>query len=127
MDDLKLLVDMVGHLPQLALWVLLGYLVYKLAVVGSIYGVIRYVTKEVFSWLSVKKAEPPREVEYKEIRPMLDGMCIRASADSFLAQLHRLKGKGLGIESDYIHQQSVDWLREAIDAKIAQDNKRAAP
>ena len=121
MDELKLLVDMVGHLPQTALWVLLGYLVYKLAVVGSIYGVIRYVTSQVFSWLSLKK------VEYKEIRPMLDGMCIKGETESLSAQLNRLRGRGLNIQSEYIHRQSVNWLRQAIDAKIADDNKRATP
>ena len=124
MDELKLLVDMVGHLPQMALWVLLGYLVYKLAVVGSIYRVIRYVTKEVFAWLSLKKAAP---VEYKEVRPMLDSICIKAALEPFIAQLHRLRGKGVNIESDYIHSQSVQWLREAIDAKIAEDQKKGTP
>lgn len=121
MDELKLLVDMVGHLPQMALWVLLGYLLYKLAVMGSIYGVVRYVTKELFAWLSLRKAAP---VEYKEVRPMLDSICIKAALEPFIAQLHRLRGKGVNIESDYIHSQSVQWLREAIDAKIAEDQKK---
>jgi len=41
MDELKLLIDMVANLPTLAVWVLVGYLAYKVVVVGSIYGVIR--------------------------------------------------------------------------------------
>jgi hypothetical protein len=44
-------------------------------------------------------------------------------------QLRRVRGKGTNINSDYIHGCSVDWLREAIDEKIAKDEaakKKAA-
>ena len=113
MEELKVLVDMVAHLPQMALWVIAFFFVYKVTVIGSIYGVIRFVTSSLFSWLTSKK------VDYKEIRPMLDGICISGTVNGLMTQLHRVKGKGTGINSDYIHKQSVDWLREAIDAKIA--------
>lgn len=114
MEELKELVTLVGHLPALTVWVLLGYLLYKLAVVGSIYGVIKLGITRLFDWLQQRKA---REVEYKEVRPMLDGMCIRGETDRLTAQLHRLRGKGLTIESNYIHDRSIDWLRQAIDEK----------
>ena len=119
MDELKALIELVAKLPTLTVWVLLGYLVYKLAVVGSTYGVIRLALIRLFDWLQQRKA---REVEYKEIRPMLDGVCIRAHSDKLIAQLHRLRGKGLSIESSYIHEQSIDWLREAIDAQVERDS-----
>ena len=35
MDELKTLIEAVAGLPTLTLWVLVGYLVYKLAIVGS--------------------------------------------------------------------------------------------
>lgn len=35
MDELKLLIEMVSNLPSLAVWVLVGYLAYKVAVVGG--------------------------------------------------------------------------------------------
>lgn len=116
MEELKLLIEMVSNLPAMALWVLVGYFVYKLAVVGSIYGVIRYVAGCLFDWLKFRK------VEYKEIRPMLDGMCIKTETDRLIAQLNRLRGRGINIQSDYIHTQSVDWLRDAIDKKIESEN-----
>lgn len=115
MDELKLLIGMVTGLPAMAVWVLAGYLAYKLALVGSTFGIARLVVVRMFDWLSTAKA---REVEYKEIRPMLDGLCVRGETDRLIAQLHRLKGKGVSIKTDYIHGASVDWLREAIDAKI---------
>lgn len=40
-DALKELIGLVKELPEFALWILLGYLLYKLFVVGSIYGVIK--------------------------------------------------------------------------------------
>lgn len=126
MEELKLLVEMVANLPAMALWVIAFFFAYKVVVVGSIYGVIRFVAEKLFAWLTTRKA---REVEYKEMRPMLDGMCIKTETDSLVAQLNRLRGRGLTIESDYIHAQSVDWLREAIDAKIEADRvakKKAA-
>jgi hypothetical protein len=115
MDELKLLIEMVAHLPAMALWVLVGFFAYKVVIVGSIYGVIRFVAGRLFDWLQQQKA---REVEYKEIRPMLDGMCIKTETDRLIAQLNRVRGKGVGIKSDYIHAQSVEWLRDAIDKKI---------
>lgn len=118
MDELKLLIEMVAHLPAMALWVLVGFFVYKVAIIGSVYGVIRFVAGRLFDWLQAKKT---RKVEYKEIRPMLEGMCIKAETERLIAQLHRLRGKGLSIASEYIHSSSVDWLREAIDDKIEKD------
>lgn len=121
MDELRLLIELVASLPAMAIWVLAGFYAYKVAVIGSIYGVIRYVSGRLFDWLEKKKA---REVEYKEIRPMLDGVCIRAETDRLITQLHRLRGRGLSVPSDYIHAQSIDWLRDAIDRKI--ESERAA-
>jgi hypothetical protein len=127
MEELKLLVGMVTDLPSMALWVIAFFFIYKIAIIGSVYGVIRFVAGSLFDWLRAKKAAP---VEYKEIRPMIDGICITSdgTTESLIAQLHRLRGRNLSIKSEYIHRCSVDWLREAIDEKIAKDqaNKKAA-
>lgn len=123
MEELKLLIDMVAQLPAMALWVLAGFYAYKVVIIGSIYGVIRFVGGRLFDWLQQRKA---REVEYKEVRPMLDGMCVRAQTDRLIAQLHRIRGMGVNIPTDYIHEQSVDWLREAIDMKIEKEQQGKA-
>lgn len=115
MDELKLLIDMVANLPQMALWVLCGFLAYKLAVIGSIYGVIHFTVDKLHDYL-IK-----RRTEYKEVRALVDGMCINAAIEPLMAQLHRLKGRRTGISSTYIHKNSVDWLREAIDEKEIRD------
>lgn len=118
MEELKLLVTMVANLPSMALWVIALFFAYKVVVVGSIYGVIRFVAEKLFAWLTQRK------VVYKEIRPTLDGMCVGGTTEQLIAQLNRLKGKGLAVESNYLHSQTIDWLREAIDAKIKDDMAR---
>lgn len=119
MEELKLLVEMVAGLPSLALWVIAAFFAYKVVVIGSIYGVIRFVAGRMFDWLQARKVE----VKEVEVRPMLDGLTIRAAIDPLMAQLHRLRGRGVGIKSEFIHDDSVAWLREAIDAKIAADQE----
>ncbi|HYF16323.1 MAG TPA: hypothetical protein VEA40_00540 [Ramlibacter sp.] len=118
MDEVKELIGMLNAMPALALWVLVGFWAYKVIVVGSIYGVIRFVVGKLAEVLMARKA---REVEYKEIRPMLDGICITGETDRLMAQLHRLRGVGVGIDSKYIHGASVDWLRQAIDDRMEKD------
>lgn len=118
MEELRTLIQLIKELPQTAIWVLGGYLIFKLAIVGSIYQVVALGINKLHDYLVTKKA---REVEYKEIRPMLDGVCIKGSLESLICQIHRLKGAGINIRTDYIHAQSVEWLRQAIDDKMAKD------
>lgn len=124
MEELKILVGMVAGLPNTAIWVLAGYLLYKVVVIGSIYGVVRFGIEKLHNWLVTRKTIPP-EVKTIEVWAMLDSLCIKTEPDRLIAQLHRLRGRGTGIQSDYIHRQSVDWLREAIDDKIAKDEAAA--
>ena len=122
MSDLKELARMLADLPHAALWVIAAVLIYKVSIVGSIYGVLRLAIAKLHDWAVTKKA---REVEHKEIRPLLDGMCIKAEAERLIAQIHRIRGKGVSIKTEHIHSQSVDWLREAIDDKIERDAAKA--
>lgn len=117
MDELKVLVEMVSHLPAMAMWVLVGFWAYKVVVIGSLYGVIRFVAGGLFGYLKARKTE----VQYQEIRPMLDGVCISGTVGALMGQLHRLRGVNVSIGSTYIHDSSVEWLRQAIDEKMDRD------
>jgi hypothetical protein len=121
MNELKLMVDMVAGLPNVALWVIACVFAYKVAVVGSIYGVVRFTVDRLYKWLVTEKTRPAREVEYKEIRPMLDGLCIKATLESLISQLYRIRNRAYQGQSEYIHQGDIDWLRKAIDAQIEKD------
>jgi hypothetical protein len=126
MEELRLLISMVANLPQMAIWVLVGYLVYKISVIGSIYGVIRFAIAKVVEYLTLRTKEKTEQIhrsENIEIKATIEGMCITKDNThrALIAQLDRLRGKGTGIESQYIHDRSVNWLREAIDAKERED------
>jgi hypothetical protein len=120
MDELKMLIEMVSNLPSLAVWVLVGFLAYKVAVVGSVYGLLRLLIEKTHAWLVFRK-QPALEIKEVELRPLLDGLAIKAEISSLMYQIKRVAGKGLNIDSSYIHGASVDWLRRAIDDRIAKD------
>jgi hypothetical protein len=104
MDELKLLIEMVANLPSLAVWVLVGYLVYKVAIVGSVYGVIRLAIIKIHDW----KVTPVVVQMKLGAQPLGEG-----TIDALNAQIVRLAGP-----SGYIHMSDVQKLREALDAKL---------
>jgi hypothetical protein len=105
MEELKLLIDMVANLPTLAVWVLVGYLAYKVVVVGSVYGVARLLIIKLHDWLT-----KPKVVKLSLGAKVID----EATAEALNAQIARLSN---GI---YLHMSDVKKLREALDAKLKQ-------
>lgn len=104
MDELKLLIEMVANLPALATWVLVGFLCYKITIIGSIYGVMRLFIIKLHDWLVT-----PKQVQMKLGMKVFD----EATAEALNAQIARLNSG-----STYIHMSDVQKLREAIDAKF---------
>ena len=125
MEELKLLITLVKDLPAMAIWLLVIFYGYKVIIAGSIYGVIRFAINRLHSWATTPKEELTRY----NVTGQIDGMTITKGGahEALLAQLNRLRGKRVGFESDYIHECSVAWLREAIDAKEAADRDKAKP
>jgi len=102
MEELKLLIEAVAGLPTITLWVLVGYLVYKLAVIGSIYGLIRFAIAKFVEWRTLPKAytiagKPISEDVAKELD----------------LQINRFAGS-----YSYIHSSDIDKLKKAIDIVI---------
>lgn len=124
MDELRELLEIVKEMPSFALWVIAGVLVYKVAVIGSVYGVVRFGLGRLFDWLSLRK----RYVKEVELRPTIDGMCIKGVASELVAQLSRLRWvrRGEVTPSEYIHTCGVDRLRRALDLLEAQEAAEAA-
>ena len=100
MEELKLLISLVNDLPALATWVLVGYLIYKITVIGSIYGVIRLLIVKMHDVLMVRKSmAKPGEIP-----------CINQTVHAALIiQISRLT------EGSYIHSSDVQNLAKAID------------
>ena len=77
MEELKLLIEAIAGLPTITLWVLVGYLVYKLAVVGSIYGVIRFGIEKFVQWRTTPPPTVTQVVE-RTHKVNLAGSLVRA-------------------------------------------------
>jgi hypothetical protein len=114
MEELKILVELLNTLPTLALWIIAAFFAYKVVCIGSMYGIVKLAINKLHDWL----VRPPK-AERKDISPTLRGITIDNAMEPLIDQLVRLKGKGVGIDSAYIHGASASWLREAIDAKEA--------
>lgn len=124
MEELKLLVQMVASLPTLAVWVIVAFYIYKVSIIGSVYGVIRYAIGRWHDWAITRKTLPP-VTQQISLEDILHGIVITSdeTKNLLIAQIRRVGGKGLRIDSSYIHEQSVDWLREAINDKELKDLK----
>lgn len=121
MEDLKILVDMVSGLPDMAIWVLGAYLFYKVFIIGSIYGVIRLAINKAHSWLTTPKDSLVNHID------KINDMGIIGSVSDLLGQLRRICNIHLGLEnsgSGYIHAADIDWLRDAISEKIQRDQEK---
>lgn len=98
MDELKLLIEAVAGLPTITLWVLVGYLIYKLAVIGSMYGVMRFAIQKFVEWKTQPKA-------FK-----IGGKAINEEvAFELEVQISRLAS------TSYIHASDVIKLKKALD------------
>ena len=117
MDELKTLIEAVAGLPNLTLWVLVGYLVYKLAIVGSWFAIASLCVDKLHNWLITPKTELVQRQD------VLKYLVIENCFESLMIQLHRIRNKGVNNNSDYIHSSDVNWLRDAIDEKEANDSK----
>ena len=101
MEELKILVEMVASLPQMAIWVLVAFWFYKVVVIGSIFGVIRLAIIKIHDWLT-----RPKVVNHKL------GERLAIDEETLLAlhaQISRIAS------TNYIHMGDVNKLREAID------------
>jgi len=109
MDELKLLIEMVAKLPALAVWVLVGFLIYKICVVSSIYGVLRLVILKAHDAFVC-----PKKVDF-----MMNGIAIDENvAKKIRHQISRLT------TSSYLHEHHIAHLEEAIDEVL---KKRKIP
>lgn len=120
MEEIKLLVEAVAKLPNAALWVLLGYLVYKLAVVGSIYGTVRYVVEKVHDVLKQRieaKTKPIIHLyKWKEgVEPINEEV-----KDRIINTLLRLKAHNDHTSSlAYVHSSLATKLEDLVNDYIS--------
>lgn len=101
MEELKLLIEMVTNLPSLTVWVLAGYLAYKVTVVGSLYGLLRLLIMKLYDW-----SVTPKVTKFVTGAKYID----EDTAVALSAQISRISG------TSYIHMNDVEKLKKAIDS-----------
>jgi len=106
-EELKQLVQLVNSLPQLALWVAIGFWAYKVIIVGSIYGVIRFVVYKAYD----AYMRPGRQ----EIHVALQDVVLFESKNKLVAELVRI------CPDRPLDSNVIEWLGQAITEKIEKD------
>lgn len=109
MEELKEILHMIAGLPSLTVWVLVGFLVYKLAVIGSIYGTIRFAIQQFVVWRAASMSRPFR---------MGSRMISEEVGEALQVQILRLTST-----TGYIHHSDVVRLQRAIDAALEKEKK----
>ena len=122
MNELAELVKLVEKLPNVTLWILAGFGVYKLVTYLSITGGFVFVSKLIVEKLHdayrLKQTKNPiKEVELKGVFISHDGTYQR-----FLQELSMVKGDG-----PYIHGYHVDWIHDAIQDKYISEKGFPTP
>lgn len=124
MEELKQLVELIKGLPALAIWVLVGFFIYKTLIIGSIYGLIRFGIDRLHSWLVTPKTELVR------VESRIKDITLEADMESLLSQLRRLRAGywhhkfgELKEHGRFIGDDEVTWLKKAIDNQVAADRK----
>jgi hypothetical protein len=105
MDELKTLVEVVANLPSLTVWVLAGFLLYKLATLASMYALLQLVVVKIHDY----KTRPPAPV------PPTQMVFGRAFIDEGVEMALRAQVERLKTNSTYIHSSDVLKLAKAID------------
>lgn len=108
MDELKLLIEMVANLPQMALWVLVGFWAYKVIVIGSIYGLVRFIVLYIYRMYTTGKVKDG----ICRIESITMGDCVLSD---LIVQIKRTSNRS------FIYEEHVEWLKQAIDDKQAKD------
>lgn len=113
-EELKLLVESIAGLPDLAIWVVAMYFFFKLAIVGSIFGVARLFINKVHNIYSVKynKPEPP---VIEETNIHFGQYVISAYHKNIKEEIERLLKLMIGKDYTYIHMEDISDLRKFID------------
>ena len=100
MEEIKFVLELMSGATVAALWVLVILYLYKVIIVGSIYGVIRFVVSKIYAWKVHGK--------YSLREKTLDD----STAQVLYAEISRIS------KSAYIRMQDVDKLRKILDDNL---------
>lgn len=113
MNELKEVVDLIAKLPQMALWFAIAFWVYKVTIIGSIYGVIRLVILKTHDIFMRQKTQ--------DIALFLDGKTMGDKEQligAFRAARSRREKSG---NDDFLYSTDAAFIIAAISEKITRE------
>ena len=113
-EGLKEILDIIKDMPELAVWVAAGFMIYKLVVWGSTVGAITLVAKLAINKLHDYKTKPQEIIKKHKINHyFLDDETYK----DFISMLSGLRQGDL----KYIHKSDVKFMKDAIFEKEQRD------
>lgn len=123
-EELKLVLETLGDLGASAVWLAVGFLLFKLVMYLSTTGAVVFIAKllieRVHSVMTQKKEpEPVRDVQ-------LQGICIThdGTYDGLIGLIRSLSAQlNESRTSGYFFKHNLDWLSDAVAEKFARESQ----
>lgn len=112
LQELKEILGIIKDLPHMVMWVLAGLLLYKITIIGSVYGVIKFAIDKFHDYLTKEKV----------IINIWKLDTLHLIDDAKLALSDFLHGK-LGKSHGYIHSSDVREFMRIYELGKATDEK----
>lgn len=132
-EELKAILDLLGDVSGIALYVFISWLIFKLVIMLSTTGSVVYLTKLGFDKLVLVIANrydsliKLDEVKKQKIITDVDiqGLCITSDGTyhHVVESLKLVKQHVNTIGGSYLHSEGAVWLRQAIEEKIKNESK----
>lgn len=124
-EELQMLLSMLGEVSGIAGWVLAGFIVFKLVIYLSTTGAVVFIIKLALNnWYNygVKKKEPDVIINQWAFA---DNICISSDQSRNLVEmaLSKVVGRTTTIDTSYIHHGDAQWLLDAVNEKIQREEK----
>lgn len=122
------ILEMVKHMPEYTLWVLLGILFYKVFIAGSWIMVARLLIVKLYEYF---KSPPAKVVKY-EINGQFIDEKTKHAFDGLLSRIksHRIELDPNGVSqfysSSYIHSSDIAFLNQALTVAIEHEKNKKA-
>lgn len=101
-EELKQILEIVKDLPHLVMWVLAGLLVYKIAIIGSMFGIVKLFIERMHSLLTKEKT-----YKYK-----VSDHIISDVTEADIDDVFRAMKMSTGV---YIHKSDIERLKTIIN------------
>lgn len=105
-------------LPDLAIWILIGVLFYKVVIIGSIFGIIKLSIVKLHDAITKEKKPEEKRIVYE-----VGDHIIEKAMPKFELLIEKMKRNnyGGGYSHSYIHESDIEWALGAMREREARE------